>query len=113
MNLQQATAVTNPVRATGVEVRRVPALRWDGPEPPEALDLDAIAGLSNVTVARMTRDELVRVICAADLPLPTGYDADRLRLQNQSTLARLAFLARLACHNRVTIRAWRCGIDEP
>ena len=113
MNLQQATAVANPVRATGVDVRRAPALRGDGPGPPEALDVHDIAGLSDVTIARMTRDELVRVICAADLPLPTGYDADRLRLQNQSTLARLAFLARLACRNRVTIRAWRCGINEP
>ena len=113
MNLQQATAAANPVRATGVDVRRVPALRGDGPELPEALDLHDIAGLSDVTVARMTRDELVRVICAADLPLPTGYDADRLRLQSQSTLARLAFLARLACRNRVTILGRRYGIDEP
>jgi hypothetical protein len=79
----------------------------------EALDDSLIAELPDDVIARMTRDELVRVIRAADLPLPTGYDADRLRLQSQRTLARLAFLARLACRNRVTILGRCYGIDEP
>ena len=113
MNLQPATAVANPAHATGVDVRRLPQLRSDGPEPPEALDLHTIAALSDATVAGMERDELVRLICGAKLPLPPGYDADRLCLQNQSTLARLAFLARLACRNRVTTLACRYGVDEP
>jgi hypothetical protein len=79
---------------------------------PEALDPGTIADLSDSTVAEMTRDELVRLICAADLPLPSGFDAERLRLQDQTTLERLAFLARRACRNRVAILGCRAGNDE-
>jgi hypothetical protein len=60
----------------------------------------------------MTRDELVRMICAADLPLPSGYGADRLRLQDQGTLQRLAFLARRACRNRIAILGCSTGHDN-
>ena len=79
----------------------------------EALDARTIADLPDSSVVAMTREELVRMICAADLPLPAGYGADRLRLQDQGTLQRLAFLARRACRNRVAILGWRAGSDEP
>ena len=79
----------------------------------DAFDAGAIADLSDSTVVAMTREELVRLVCAADLPLPLGYGADRLRLQDQGTLQRLAFLARRACRNRATILECGCLGDEP
>jgi hypothetical protein len=78
----------------------------------EALDESTIAALSDQTIARMTRHELVRMICAADLPLPSSFDAERLRLQDQTTLERLAFLARRACRNRVAILGCCSGHDN-
>jgi hypothetical protein len=79
----------------------------------DALDAPTIADLSDSTVVAMARDELVRMICAADLPLPAGYGPDRLGLQDQRTLQRLAFLARRACRNRVAILGCSCGHDQP
>ncbi len=78
----------------------------------EALDESAIAALSDQTITRMTREELVRMIGAAELPLPAGFDANRLRLQDQSTLERLAFLARRACRNRAAILGCWTGHDN-
>lgn len=81
----------------------------DAAAPPEALDDSLIAELPDDAIDRMERDELVRVVDAARLPLPPEFGADRLRLRETGLLRRLAFLARLCCRNRVVIQGGRCA----
>lgn len=68
----------------------------------EALDDATIGDLSLDTISQMTRDELVRVIKAARLPLLSAASADHLEFHDRQTLERLVHLARRCCHNRMT-----------
>lgn len=85
----------------------------DAAAPPEALDDSLIAELPDGAIDRMERDELVRVIEAAGLPLPPGFGAGRLRLRDTGLLRRLAFLARLCCRNRVVIHSGCRAVVRP
>lgn len=66
----------------------------------EALDKASVAELSARTIAGLTREELARVIRAAELPLLNRHDGDRLELLNRETLERLAHLARRCCRHQ-------------
>lgn len=67
-----------------------------------ALDDATIADLSPMKISQMPRDEMMRVIEAARLPLlPTG-SAKHLEFHDRKTLERLVHLARRCCHNRRT-----------
>lgn len=101
MNMQAASAGGTSARVPDADLRGRRRTRMDAVEPPEALDLHTIAELSDEVVARMTRDELVRVICAGGVPLASDFNAERLRLQHRNMLQRLAYLARHACRNRI------------
>ncbi|QDT41525.1 hypothetical protein Pan241w_15880 [Gimesia alba] len=68
----------------------------------EALDHGLIADLANEQIRQMAKEELVRVIKAAN---PSVLNADcrqRLHLFDQVTLQRLAFLARYCCQNHIS-----------
>ncbi len=71
------------------------------PEPCEALDKSAIADLSAGLIDEMTRDELVRVIISADVPVLRHTDVrEHLAFFDRETLTRLAHLARQCCQNQ-------------
>lgn len=96
LNLKQRDDVT-----ADVTLEREPRVRGAGVE---ALDIEEIANLSIGTVETMTRDELIRVICAARLPQMNLAKFCRLEQQDRTTLLRLAFLARRCCRNRADQR---------
>ena len=67
----------------------------------EALDKSAVAELSATLINAMTRDELVRMIRVASLPVLLCPDLDRhLPFYDRETLTRLAYLARRCCENQ-------------
>lgn len=66
----------------------------------EALDQSDVAELSPVQISRMTRDELVRVIRAAQLPLVRPEIDEQLEFYDRPTLVRLVYLARRCCRNQ-------------
>jgi len=83
------------------EVQTTPRGR-SSPNAAEALDDTTIANLSAITISQVTRDELVRVIRAARLPLVCGATDGQLEFHDRSTLERLVYLARHCCRNRAT-----------
>lgn len=67
----------------------------------EALDKSAIAELSAGLIDRMTCDELVRIIRAAEVPVLGRPDLyGRLPFYDRETLQRLAHVARRCCQMR-------------
>lgn len=75
----------------------------------EALDDATIADLSLTTISQMTRDELVRVIRDARLPLLAASSAEHLAFHDRRTLERLTHLAGRCCRHRafVSQSRWR------
>lgn len=69
----------------------------------QALDDATIAEFSLITIAQMTRDELVQVIRASRLPLLTAACDEHLEFHDRATLERLVCLARRCCRNRTTV----------
>jgi len=65
----------------------------------EALDKSTIADLSSASISEMDREELIRVIRAAELPLIDARILARLPDLDPATLERLAHLARGCCQN--------------
>lgn len=76
---------------TGPDARR---------EPREALDKATIAELSHRRLEQMTRDELIRLIRASELPILRCRDDERLEYLDRRTLLRGAHLARRCCRNQ-------------
>lgn len=70
------------------------------PAADEALDRSTIAALSAGRLEQMTRDELIRVIRAAELALINKRTVERLPLLDLPTLLRLAHLAVRSCRNK-------------
>ncbi len=59
-----------------------------------------IAELSSTQIARMTRDELLRIVRDARMELLHRDIADHIELYDRETLQRLAHLARRCCRNQ-------------
>lgn len=68
----------------------------------EALDHTLIADLGNDQIRRMTREELERVIQAANPAFLNQSCQKRLPYLNRVALERLAFLARFCCRNQIS-----------
>ena len=66
-----------------------------------------IATLSIRAISSMSRDELIAVICAADLPLVDARKRRHLPFMDRPSLERLAHLARRCCRTRAASE------DEP
>ncbi|QDT98749.1 hypothetical protein V144x_42560 [Gimesia aquarii] len=71
-------------------------------EQDEALDQALIANLSNRQIHQMSRDELVRVIWAANLDFLDLGSWHRVSHFERNTLERLAYLARFCCQNQMS-----------
>ena len=67
----------------------------------DALDLSAIAELSEQQIPGLTRDELIRLIQASQLLFPESELGSQLDLCDRPSLERLAHLARRRCRHRV------------
>lgn len=63
-------------------------------------DKASVAALSPVEIARLTRSELITAICAAELPVLSSRNAERLQYLDRWTLERLVHLARYCCRNQ-------------
>jgi hypothetical protein len=66
----------------------------------QGFDKPAVAGLTIGIISKMSRDELIRVIDGADLPLIDSRNRQRLRYLDRPSLQRLAQLARRCCRNQ-------------
>jgi hypothetical protein len=67
----------------------------------DALDKQMIAELPDDVIAALTRDELLRLIQAAAVPVLNRAElADRLPFYEHALLVRLAHLARHCCQNQ-------------
>jgi hypothetical protein len=66
----------------------------------EALDDATIAEFSSIKISQMTRDEILRVIRAARLPLLKSGIDEQLEFYDRRTLERLVYLSRHCCRNR-------------
>ena len=64
------------------------------------LDQHDVAQLSERVISLMTRDELLEVILASQLPLLNDDRLSHLSYANRSTLERGAYLGRLCCRNQ-------------
>lgn len=75
---------------------------------PRALDMETIAGVSDPTMSRLEREELIELIVAAaqEVQLASPPDPHRLQLRDTTTLRRLAHLARFACRNLIRCRSF-------
>lgn len=71
-------------------------------EQEEALDYTLIADLSNQQIQRMARDELVRVILAANLDYLDLGSPYRVYHFERNTLERLTYIARFCCQNQMS-----------
>lgn len=67
---------------------------------PFEVDKASVAALSPLEIARMTREELIVAILAAELPVLQSEGEERLRFLDRWTLERLVYLARHCCRNR-------------
>jgi hypothetical protein len=65
-----------------------------------SFDKPAVASLAIGTISEMSREELIRVIHGADLPLINNRNRHRLQYLDQASLQRLAQLARRCCRNQ-------------
>jgi hypothetical protein len=63
-------------------------------------DKPAVAGLAIGMISTMSREELIRVIDGADLPLINSRNRQRLKYLDRPSLQRLAQLARRCCRNQ-------------
>ncbi len=70
-------------------------------EQAEALDQTLIADLPDEQIHQMTREELVRMIQAANPVFISERCRKRLPYLDQDALERLAFLARFCCQNQI------------
>ena len=77
------------------ETKKSPSVRWN-----EALDKSAVAAIPIGAITAMTREELIRVIEAADLPVLGPLVSDHLLNLERETLERLAHEARRCCRNQ-------------
>jgi hypothetical protein len=66
----------------------------------EALDKAAIAEIPTGLFSQMSREELIRVIRASELPLVDARTLERFQYLDRATLQRLAHLARRCCRNQ-------------
>ncbi len=80
-------AITSPQFGQG-EVRERP------------LDKSTVAEIPSGLISRMSREELIRVIQAAELPLLNARTRERLPYLDRMVLERLAHLARRCCRNQ-------------
>ena len=69
------------------------------------LDWTTIAELCPAQIARMTREELTRIVRASGLPFLLPEIGPCLECCDQRTLERLVYLARRLCRNRTAYRA--------
>ena len=91
-------------RRTGVNVSSITdkvvridkAARWHE----QGFDKPAVAGLAIGMISKMSREELIRVIDGADLPLINSRNRQRLKYLDRPSLQRLAQLARRCCRNQ-------------
>lgn len=68
---------------------------------PEPFDKSTVADLSESAINRMTREELIEVIRAADLTDALHSDfEERLQFYDRPTLSRMAYLGRQCCRNQ-------------
>ncbi len=84
---KRGPAITPPQSAKG-----------GGPEP--ALDKSTVADIPSGLVSQMSREELIRVVQAAELPLLRARTRERLPYFDRTTLERLVHLARRCCRNQ-------------
>ncbi len=63
-------------------------------------DKAAVAALSPLEIARLTRSELVAAIRAAELPMLAFATEQRLNHLDRWTLERLVYLGRHCCRNQ-------------
>jgi hypothetical protein len=63
-------------------------------------DKPSVAGLATGAIARMSREELIRVIDGSALPLIDGRNRQRLNYLDRASLERLAQLGRRCCRNQ-------------
>ncbi len=70
-------------------------LNWNG-----ALDKSDVAAIPYADVAAMTREELIRVVKAADLPMLGPRIRNHLAYQSREVLERLAHSARRSCRSQ-------------
>ena len=77
------------------ETRISPRVRWN-----EALDKSVVAAIPYAAITAMTREELIRVIEAADLSVLGPRVSDHLPYLERKILERLAHLARRCCRNQ-------------
>jgi hypothetical protein len=75
---------------------------WGGgpPKGQGGFDKPAVASLAIGAISNMSREELIRVIHGADLPLINSRNRHRLRFLDKNSLQRLAHLARRCCRNQ-------------
>jgi hypothetical protein len=74
------------------------------PKGCEALDKSSVAELSAALIESMTCEELIRVICAAELPTLFRPDLQQsIAFYDRETLKRLAYLARRCCQSGTTM----------
>jgi len=77
------------------ETRTRPSVGWN-----EALDKFVVAAIPYAAITEMTREELIRVIEAGDLPVLGPRVSDHLPYLERKILERLAHLARRGCRNQ-------------
>ena len=92
-----ASSITKQLRPS---VEKQKTVRIPLKQPEEALDKSDVAELSLLQISRMTCDELIRVIRAAQLPLLRPDVDEQLEFQDRPTLERLVYLARRCCRNQ-------------
>ena len=77
------------------ETKRSKSVTWNG-----ALDKSAVAALSYSAIMSLTREELIRVVEAADLPMVVPHTRDHLQYLDRVVLERMAHLARRCCRRQ-------------
>jgi len=66
----------------------------------EALDKSAVAEIAMGLFSKMSPEQLIGVIRAAELPLVDARTLERLQYLDRTTLQRLAHLAQRCCRNQ-------------
>ena len=92
-----ASSITKQLRPS---IEKQKTARIPLKQPEDALDKSDVAELSLLKISRMTCDELIRVIRAAQLPLLRPDADEQLEFQDRPTLERLVYLARRCCRNQ-------------
>lgn len=100
--MSNVTAEAPPIGTTGPRgtKRAARGLAADVHGETDVLDKADVARLSPQQIYRMSRDEMVRAVRAADLPLVDRETSQRLMYCDRETLERLVYLARRCCRNQ-------------